>query len=226
MDKETIRQAVLRLGADVCGFAAVERFFDAPEGCRPTDILAGCKSVIVYGVALPRGLYAVPPAYIYAHFNGSVSVSAVDDIGFRLARLLESDGGLAVPLPCDGPVAYYDEATRTKRGLLSMRHAAVQAGLGALGKNALLLNGRFGNRLTIGAALTDVAFPSDPYAEPICIESCRICLDNCPAQAISDGRVTQAPCRENTFVPDALGYATIQCNRCRAKCPMWDGKRQ
>jgi epoxyqueuosine reductase QueG len=35
-----------------------------------------------------------------------------------------------------------------------MKHAAVNAGIGALGKNTLLINKKYGNRLVIGAILT------------------------------------------------------------------------
>lgn len=224
MNQESIRQAVLRLGADICGFAASERFGEAPAGFRPTDVFPDCKSVVVFGVALPKGLFAIPPQYIYSHFNGNISVPYVDGISFQLARLLEKDGGVAVPVPCDWPVADYNPVTKTKRGILSMKHAAVMAGLGTLGKNTLLLHEKFGNRLTIGVVLTDIAFQSDPPATPVCLPGCRICLDNCPVDAIADGSVTQQPCRENTYVPDELGYTTVQCNHCRVLCPMRNGR--
>lgn len=225
MDKESIRKAALSLGADICGFAAAERFSDAPAGFRPEDVLPVCKSVVVFGVALPKGLYTVPSDYLYSYFNGCISVPKADSISFQLARLLESEGGIAVPVPCDGPVAEYDIKTKTKRGILSMKHAAVKAGLGTLGKNTLLLNAAFGNRLTVGLVLTDVVFPSDPPAAPVCLPNCRLCLDNCPVRAIGDGSVMQLPCRENTYVPDTLGFTTVQCNRCRTICPMRDGRQ-
>ena len=42
--------------------------------------------------------------------------------------------GVAVPIPADGPVEYWDEEELEGRGILSMKHAAVNAGLGTLGK--------------------------------------------------------------------------------------------
>jgi len=57
--KEEIREKVLNYGADICRIAGIERFAGAPEGFHPRDIFPGCKSVIVFGVALPKGLYMV-----------------------------------------------------------------------------------------------------------------------------------------------------------------------
>jgi hypothetical protein len=49
--KERIRNLILSLGADVCGFARIDRFADAPVGYKPTDIFPDCRSVISFGSA-------------------------------------------------------------------------------------------------------------------------------------------------------------------------------
>ncbi len=50
------RQAAVAigLGTDVCRIANIDRFSKAPSGFHPQDISPGCKSVIVFGIALPR----------------------------------------------------------------------------------------------------------------------------------------------------------------------------
>ena len=53
--KEDIRDCILDLGADVCGFAQAERFAESPKGFSHIDIWQECKSVISVGVALPKG---------------------------------------------------------------------------------------------------------------------------------------------------------------------------
>jgi epoxyqueuosine reductase QueG len=104
--------------------------------------------------------------------------------------------------------------------LISMKHAAMQAGLGTLGKNTLLINERFGNRLTLGAVLTDCALPSDPLAGSVCRAGCRACVDSCPVHAIREGRVAQKLCRTHTYGRNARGYETVDCNTCArsARC--------
>ena len=70
--KDEIREKILGLGADVCGFGGMERFIEAPVDFRPTDLYTDCKSVIAVGIALPKGLLRVEPRLIYGHFNADV----------------------------------------------------------------------------------------------------------------------------------------------------------
>lgn len=70
--KEVIRERILSLGVDVCGFGGVERFAEAPINFRPIDLYPDCKSVIAVGIALPKGLFRVESRLIYGHFNADV----------------------------------------------------------------------------------------------------------------------------------------------------------
>lgn len=54
--KNDLRKKVLEMGADLCGFAGVDRFKDAPEGFHPNDLYKDCRSVIVFGKSIPKGL--------------------------------------------------------------------------------------------------------------------------------------------------------------------------
>lgn len=221
--KEAIRSAILAMGADACGFGGLERFAAAPEGFRPVDLFEGCRSVVAVGVALPKGTLRVAPRLLYGHFNADV-VHEVDRIVLAAAKLIERKcGGLCVPVPSDAPYEYWNEECMTGKGLLSMRHAAEACGLGQIGRSGLLLSPVFGNRLILGALLTDVAFQSDPYSLPVCIPGCRRCQDACPASAIGDNGVKQRRCRENAFGQTARGFATVDCNACRSACPKRDG---
>ena len=222
--KEAICGFVLGSGADVCGFAEISRFDKAPRGFHPADIFPECRTVIVFGLALPAGLYDVPPRLIYGHFN-DMSCPRVDEIALMTAREIERlSDGRAVPLPADSPYESWDQGAMEGRGLISMQHAAVLAGLGILGKSTLLLNKRYGNRLTLGAVLMDCALPGDPLAECLCPDGCRLCLDSCPVGAIGPEGVTQRLCRAHTYGRNARGHATVDCNQCRAVCPMRHGK--
>ncbi len=207
------------LGADVCGFAAVKDLSDAPEGFRPTDIFTKCKSVIAFGIALPRGLAQVEQL-IYGHFNYKICYQ-IDSIAFHTAKHIEEHyGGYAVPLPSDGPYEYWDAEKMEGRGLISLKHAAVAAGLGTLGKSTLLLNRKYGNMLILGAVLTDLDLSSDPPANSICIEDCSLCVSNCPVGALYSSPVNQKACRQNTYGINARGFDTVNCNKCRMICPM------
>jgi epoxyqueuosine reductase QueG len=222
--KEQLREKVLGFGADICGFAGVERFSEAPKGFHPCDIFPECKSAIVFGVALPKGLYLVDSRLIYGHFN-DFACPQVDHITYQTAAVIEKTyHKIAVPLPCDAPYDYWDEEKMEGRGLLSMKHAAVLAGMGTLGKNTLLINKDFGNRLIIGCVLTDLVIESDELADRVCLENCTLCVKSCPVGAIAEGTVVQKKCRINTSGKTKRGFGTVECNRCRTVCPMGFGK--
>ncbi len=223
--KETIRALTLAAGADVCGFAGIERFQGAPRGFSPADLFPACQTAIVFGIALPKGLFAVSPRLVYQHFN-ELADAQIDAFALRLARELEDRYGCkAVPVPCDSPYEYWDAERLEGRGLISMKHAAVCAGLGTLGKNTLLLSRAFGNLLNIGVVLTDLPLPSDPPAESVCIPGCTKCVDSCPAGAIANGRVQQNLCRAKAYgQKTARGYDTTECNLCRTVCPLAFGQ--
>jgi epoxyqueuosine reductase QueG len=219
--KEDIRKMSLSAGADICGFANIDRFTNTPIGYSPIDIYKDCKSVLVLGVAIPRGLSLVNPQLIYGHFN-ELACSIIDQILFKVAKMIENKyGGYAIPIPSDAPVGFWDEETKTGHGLLSMKHAAVLAGIGFMGKNTILCNERFGNQLTVGAILLTHDLPSDELCYNYCLPKCHRCIDNCPVHAIhEDGTVDQKLCRENTYKTTFRNIGTVECNQCRMGCPL------
>lgn len=224
MLNDNIKQILLEQGADVCAIAGIERFDHVPDGFSPRDLFPQCRAVIVFGLALPRGLTQVEPRLLYAHFN-ALSCAEADRISFHTAKVIEKAYDcVAVPLPCDSPYEFWESDTLRGRGLLSMKHAAVLSGLGTLGKNTLFLHPVFGNLLTIGALLTDLDLPSDPLCEQLCIPGCTKCLDACPVHAIESGQVNQEACRLYTYGKTARGFDTVDCNRCRTVCPLKYGK--
>lgn len=220
----TIKNLILQLGADTCGIAAIDRFSDTPSGFRPTDLYADCRSVIVFGKAMPKGLLHVDPRLLYIKAN-DVNLEELDRISCLASLEIEGLGAVTVPLPSDSPYEYWDSERKEGRGLLSMRHAAVQAGLGRMGKSTLVINRRFGSLMNYGALLTNLELESDPLAEDLCIPGCRICLDSCPSQALDGTAVIQKLCREHTYGTNERGFGTCTCNTCRTACPWAAGER-
>lgn len=220
MMKEKIREKVLSYGADVCGFAGIERFTDAPQGFHPRDIFPECQSIVTFGKALPKGLYKVNSRLIYGHFN-TFACPEVDHLAYQTASLLEREySGTAVPMPSDVPYDYWDGDNLEGRGLLSMKHIAQLSGIGTLGKNTLLLHKDYGNRLVIGCVLTDLRIEPDELSVELCLERCDLCIKSCPVGAISDKGVHQKQCRMYSYGKTKRGFETVECNQCRRVCPM------
>ena len=214
-----VKNLVLGLGADLCGIANADAFAGAPEGFRPTDIFEPCRAVVVFAKSMPRGTACVAPRIVYNRAN-DVNTLEVDRMGLLAARALEDLNMTAVPLPADSPYDYWDEERLEGRGILSMRHAAVLAGLGRFGKNTLVINERFGNMITIGAILVDRDLTTDSPAKDLCIVGCRRCLDACPQNALGGASVIQKRCRPHTYETNARGFGVVNCNVCRIVCPM------
>lgn len=217
--KDKIKELIISQGADVCGIANIKSFASTPKGFSPIDIYQDCKSVIVFGMALPKGLTKVDSRLIYGYYN-TFNCTLVDKISLKVAKELEIQfHATAVPMPCDSPYEYWEQDTLTGKGLISMKHAAVLAGLGEIGKNSLLMNAQYGNLLTIGAILTDLELESDEPCEAVCLEHCRLCIKACPVHALEDGTVNQKLCREYTYRINDRGFDTVECNQCRVVCP-------
>ena len=79
-------------------------------------------------------------------------------IAFKAAKKIEeSYRCIAVPVPCDNPYEYWDSEKMEGMGLLSIKHIAVQAGLGVIGKSSLFINERYGNMITLGAIFNQLS---------------------------------------------------------------------
>lgn len=224
--KDKIKKVFINLGAEVCGVANIDQFIDAPKGFHPRDIYSDCKSVIVFAKKIPSGLAYVSPRIIYQQFN-NVGLVELDRIAYLASNEIEKlYNVVAIPVPSDGPYDYWDAKNLEGRGIISMKHAAVLAGIGTLGKSTLLINSEYGNMLSIGAVLTNLNLPSDAPAENACIKGCRICIDNCPVNAISEHGVNQMLCRNNAYASNERGFDVVNCNKCRTRCPMFLGKKK
>jgi epoxyqueuosine reductase QueG len=216
--KDRVKEILMDLGADICGIAAADSFRDAPKGFHPRDIFAGCKSVAVFALALPRTLYEGDTRIVYNHFN-ELNAVEIDSITLKACKKIEALGAKCMPVPCDGPYDHWEPERLRGQGILSMKHAAVLAGIGCMGKNTLLMNRRFGNRMNLGALLTDIEMESDPPAENICIPGCSKCMDACPVKALDGITARQDLCRPHTYGVNERGFSVCNCNRCRTVCP-------
>lgn len=216
--KQRIKSILLDLGSDACGIASADAFVNAPEGFHPRDIFPGCKSVVVFALALPRTVYEGNTRIVYNHCNNTV-LWEIDRITLHACKQIEALGIKCMPLPCDSPYDHWEPDRLHGRGILSMRHAAVLAGIGSMGKNTLVMNRAFGNRMNLGALLADSPMESDPAAEDLCIPGCRKCLDACPTGALDGSTAKQDHCRPHTYATNARGYSVCNCNLCRTACP-------
>ena len=126
---------------------------------------------------------------------------------------------VAVPVP-SVPYDYWDEQELTGKGILSMRHAGYLAGLGVMGRNSLLYHYEYGNLIKLGALLVNTEIEPDPVQTfTFCSDSCNLCVDSCPVNAISNSSVNQKKCRPNSEKKNKRGVEITVCHTCRSVCP-------
>jgi epoxyqueuosine reductase QueG len=126
----------------------------------------------------------------------------LDGAAERLARRLEREGFLSLAVSADKPVEIYKRDPETGRrlphtrvaGHLSLRHAAVSAGLGEIGLNNLLLTPEFGPHQRLAAVVTEARLEPDGPRELGLCKHCGRCESACPVGALRDGRHSVDPC--------------------------------
>lgn len=218
MKKEILKNDAYKLGADVCGVADIGRFKDAPEGFHPADILPEAKSVVIFGRQFLKSVFKTGTNVPYTMVRNML-LQKLDEIALQLSLGIEAQGFMAVPIPSSAPYEYWDAERRHGRGIMSLKHAAQLAGVGCIGKNTLLVNESFGNRLWLGAVLTDMELEPDQPAKSLCPQNCRICLDACPQGALDGTTIDQKRCREISSISTDGGEMILSCNTCRKVCP-------
>jgi epoxyqueuosine reductase QueG len=220
--KEWVKQR----GIDLVGIASAEVLNKkAPEGHRPKDLLSDAMSVVVMGMRWPDYIIEGLPDRrdIYSRFM-LVMRDEMDVIAFGLARSLQGLKYKAIPIPNSDP---YDLTNLI--GILSHKHAAVEAGLGEFGLSNLLLTPEYGPRIRLVSVITNAPLDFDnPISEKLCPKGqdfCkRSCIGKCPIHAISEeGTVDKIKCSyyQDRGLPKMgrNGY-TYRCGLCVKHCPI------
>jgi epoxyqueuosine reductase QueG len=96
---------------------------------------------------------------------------------YKLARFLDREfQAKAMTVPPSYPL-HMSYETKGTVGDVSLRHAAVAAGLGNFGRNNLVIHPKMGSRVVFSAVITDLELPSDPaVTEKLCTD-CMACVE-------------------------------------------------
>lgn len=185
--KERIKDFVLGLGVDDVGMAAVSSY-NSPRSPKIESIFPEAKSIIVLtyketsNCDSPNRQIAINGRLDLIEFSQSCN--------YRLARFLEREyDARAMTVPYSNPL----DLSKKNRGIngepiadVSLRHAAVTAGLGSFGRHNLVIHPKFGVRVIFTAVLCDLDLPSDlPVKEDLC-NRCNICVESCPGGALDE----------------------------------------
>ena len=203
---EKVKSFVLKEGADRVGIASVDRFVNAPENHKPTDLMPTARSVVSIGMRKP--IYIMEKMPRNPHYPG-FGYHFINDLmkylAYKISVLLEEEGYRVLPITPTGElneVTIISEGSNPAMkmlGIFSHRHTAVAAGLGEIGLNSLLLDPKLGPRIRLVSIITEDPMEADPLLEKrICQpERCgEACLKACPPRAlVGKGVVEHYTCR-------------------------------
>lgn len=186
MIADNILEIAKKENVAVLGIASALDMANEMPGHKPDDFLPGSKSMICFGIPVPKDVYRMPtcgPETVWRSQN--IYYRRLDTLSIRFAGLLEEGGEGAVPIYGCMPLDMNEKGVVV--GYLNQIRMGEAAGIGAVGKNGLLLHSRYGSRLMLGGVLTTAVLPKMRYPDedqPGCPPDCRICEDVCPVKAI------------------------------------------
>ena len=213
-----LRQLLTQMGADLVGFGDVSGL--APDGYQ---------KAVVAAIALPLEIIdEIPvgptPEYLqtYKDYN-----HRLEEMSRAAAAFLQEQGYRSLAL-CGENAPWSRE---TMASPFPYKTSATRAGLGWVGKCALLVTPEFGSAIRLTVTLTDAPLNvAQPVTQSRC-GSCTACMEACPGHAIQGALweagmprnllVNAAVCQQTAgdFSQKTLGRRTTICGRCFAACP-------
>jgi epoxyqueuosine reductase QueG len=153
--------------------------------------------------------------YVYQIVN-----PRIDSISLMLAQSLDEAGFQAFVVPSSQTVDRNGLA-----GVFSHKLAAHLAGLGWIGKSALLVTPEHGPRVRWGTVLTDAPLEAGVPLEEMC-RDCDVCVKACPAHAFTGQAFDKPRPRSEIFAAEACdSYLSKReahhraCGMCVYICP-------
>jgi epoxyqueuosine reductase QueG len=213
-------------GPSLVGFADL-------KGVTPSD-----KSALPFGISIAVAI----ESHIVSDITEGPTAAYVEEC-LRLDELLTNLGQKAVSIIGSHGYSAAQQATTNAVGAqylpnfttsLPHKTVATRAGLGWIGKCALLITPQFGSAVRLGSVLTDAPLSMEKPIETSRCGPCSACVDICPAHAIRganweagiprDSLVNVLSCRETA--KNRLTARTGKevagrtfCGMCFAACP-------
>ena len=225
-------QAIERLLQEEFGFQEMLVGFSDLAGCVGSEF-SGLTYGITIGLRLDSEIVdEIADGPTLRYFQHYTQVNHVlNQMAGRVARWLREGGNAACPLSATIGGESDLQYQRTLSVGFSHKMGATRAGLGWIGKSALLVSVKYGPRVRLVTILTDHRLPAGtPVTESRCGD-CDLCVTRCPAKAISGREWTAGLPREAFFdafacretcrrlSQERMGILATVCGICVSVCP-------
>jgi epoxyqueuosine reductase len=215
-----INDQLIAKGASIVGFADLSRL--------PREQTKGFDYGILIGVSFkPEVLLGITDGPTYEYYEVYKKLNRLlNELDEYTAGILRSKGFSAYP-KIQGNVEIDEKTRRTE---LPHKTVATRAGVGWIGKCALLVTEEFGSAIRISSVLTDAILDiGTPIDESRCGD-CLECKKSCPAGAVSgenwhinkdrDEFFNAFDCRKTALERSLkIGINETMCGLCILKCP-------
>lgn len=218
---EEVKVELRRFGADIVGFGGLQEL--------PPDVRSGLPVGISVAVRYPpeviRGISELPTQeYCGWYHKLNERLDRIVELG---SEYLETRGFDAVARTREQVALTASEYNTS----LPHKTVATRAGIGWIGKSALLVTEEYGSMIRLSSILTDAPLDVAPPIDKSKCGECAACTNACPAGAVS-GKLWEAglyrdeffdpvKCRKTARERAMLGFGgdiTI-CGKCIEVCP-------
>ena len=208
-------------GADIVGFGDLTILLPQQRRNMPVGICVAVK----YPKEVIKGIIDLPTREYYEQYN--VLNEKLDMLVTLGASALKSFGYEAFPQTMD----LIEQSETDYSTMLPHKTVATRAGLGWIGKSALLVTKKYGSMVRISSILTNAPLnTARPINKSRC-GACMVCTATCPANAISgknwsihsyrDEFYNAKICRKvaRARALQSFGVKITQCGKCIVVCP-------
>ncbi len=222
---EGVKQILKSKGADLFGFADITSI--------ASNVRYDLPNAIAFAVSLnPEHIAAIPFGASMEYINEVDRVSVfLDKIGENIVDYLTSHGFRAKSFEA----TYLEDSQKILSTSFPHKTVAVLAGLGWIGKCALVINKEYGSAIRISKVLTDAPLICTEPDMSVKCGKCEDCVDVCPGNALTGknwslglpqkayydahacNKAATERCEKATGVQDAY------CGLCISACP-WTQK--
>lgn len=179
-----VKKVALTFGASLVGICKLDRrwlyshqYDRNSDQCKPVELPEECSYAVVIALEMDYQLINISPQ-VLANAGSGLGYSQMAFIAGLVAQFIRLLGYKAIPSGNDTGLSI---------------PMAVDAGLGELGRNGLLITPYYGPRVRLCKVITDMPLavdePIDLGVQDFC-EKCEKCTQHCPVQCMTYGERT------------------------------------